>query len=168
MDQAAAASGMDKADELLGKVGLTLKYAQQFEFELRTLVTMLGLLDPGLPAIIDFDMEFGRLSYKTAGSLIRRLGGLLDVPDHAERDLQQGLEARNYVVHGFFARHLKDLHLHDKWEEAEEDLRQNAIRIKEATAIVSRGIVHLSAMIGVDLAEVQEQVRQQVSDKYSP
>jgi hypothetical protein len=157
-----------KGDELLCKVGLTLKDAQQFEFELRILVTLLGLLDPGFPAIINFDMESGRLSHKTAGTLIRRLGELQELPDHAQRDLQQGLEARNYVVHGFFARHLKDLHLHDKWDDAIEDLGQNALRIKQATVVIVPGIVWLSARVGVDVAEISEQVRKQVTDRYAP
>jgi len=151
--------------EILYRVGCTLKMSCGLEHSLRTLVTLLAEMDGPAAIPIDIDAGVCRLTKQTAGMLIRRLAKLVDLSSHAERDLREGLEARNFVVHAFFDKHLPHLHLREGWQAAYDDLRGSAEDIERARSIVDRGVTYLLATLGLDSAQDLERLRKRVEEE---
>ncbi len=141
---------------LIYELGVVAYLAQQFETNLVYLICLVADRK-GLSAQEAFVSAFGTESKNTLGKLKRALQARLSIPENYDVFLQEGITARNKVIHGFVLRNTERFWTVEGREELIDELRdaQHVIakRSEAITEILDAGL----KVFGKGIAEFRKE-----------
>lgn len=148
-----------EAKEVFAFFGLCMYNLQIFEQGCVNLAV--GLQIKGLTELTekDFDNLFNKMSMKTLGQLISDVRNYVNIPTKLEKDMNNVLEKRNYIVHRFFVKHDIDFMSSNGRVEMIEELRkisENAQVIDEKVELITHS---LWEKLGLTAEVVQKELK---------
>jgi uncharacterized protein YPO0396 len=156
-----------EAKEVFSFFGLCMYNLQIFEQGFVNLAV--GLQIKGLTELTekDFDNLFNKMSMKTLGQLISEVRNYVNIPTKLEKDMNNVLEKRNYIVHRFFVKHDIDFMSNNGRVEMIEELRkisENAQVVDEKVELITHSLwekLGLTAeVVQKELKKMREEAKQ--------
>jgi len=133
--------------------------AQCFEVELCILLLLVRRLKNPSATPQELDELNDRLSKKTLGALLRKLGKHLEIHPDFKAMLDGYLDKRNYLMHHFFSDHSTYLLTRNGCQKMIDELKEYHTALKEADSIAQTMSKNMRKHLGISEDDIQALVQ---------